>query len=406
LVLVGQLLTQAPLIVGKAGVRSLSILAGDGALLERRLPAGGPPATLPNNGDQTLSTAALPLNKKGRLANVFLGQTITLSLNVRLSPALLGLALTSNYCAQPVLAGPDGLKGTHDDVAVTNNTQNFGIPPSVLAALADPALSITNSTVEGLLELANLALAGLPTGAATLGDINDAVDAINRGFDECSVVVNCPPNNVISNAFNDDFAARPILDPPPPPDPLLNVRVRSSNIGATKDPGEPGIAGNPGGASVWWQWPAPISGPVTISTIGSSFDTLLAVYTGTTISNLVLLAANDDAEGTLQSDVAFEAVAGTNYQVTVDGFDGDSGGIVLTLVAAPPRLCLPVTVIGNQVQLCLSGEIGRTYNVEASADLVYWTLIATAVNTNGTLQFTDPARSNLQQRFYRVTFEP
>jgi hypothetical protein len=145
---------------------------------------------------------------------------------------------------------------------------------------------------------------------------------------------------------------------------------------------------------------------VTISTIGSSFDTLLAVYTGTTISNLVLLAANDDAEGTLQSDVAFEAVAGTNYQVTVDGFDGDSGGIVLTLVAAPPKLCLPVTVIGNQVQLCLCGEIGRTYNVEASADLVYWTLIATAVNTNGTLQFTDPARSNLQQRFYRVTFEP
>jgi hypothetical protein len=394
------------LVVGKAGTRSLSILVGDVALLQQRLPAGGKPVALPNLGDQTLQTALVPLNSKARFADVFLGQTITLSLNVRLSPLLLSFELTSNFCSQAVLAGPDGLKGTADDVLVTNDIQNFTIPATVLTALLDPALGITNHTVQGLLELANSALAGLPTGAASVSDINAAVDAINRGFDECRVPVNCSLGPVILDSFNDSFTNRPTLKPPPPPDPLLNVRVRSSNLAATKEPGEPDIAGNPGGKSVWWQWLAPISGPVTISTIGSSFDTLLGVYTGGAISNLVLVASNDDAEGILQSDVTFEAAAGTHYQIAVDGFNGASGEIVLTLVANQPKLCEPITILGSQVHLCLMGETGRNYMIEASPDLLNWTLISTAVNTNGALVFTDRAMSNFPKRFYRVTFEP
>ena len=145
---------------------------------------------------------------------------------------------------------------------------------------------------------------------------------------------------------------------------------------------------------------------VTISTFGSSFDTLLGVYTGSAISNLVLVASNDDARGTLQSEVAFEAVAGTDYQITVDGLNGDSGEIVLTLVAVPAQFCAGMTLVGNRISACLSGETGRIYNVEASPDLLNWTLISTAVNTNGMLQFTDPAMNNLQLRYYRVNFEP
>jgi len=187
---------------------------------------------------------------------------------------------------------------------------------------------------------------------------------------------------------------------------LLNVRARSSNLLATKEPGEPDIAGNPGGKSVWWQWPAPVSGPITLSTDGSSFDTLLGVFTGTSLSNLVLVASNDDANATLQSEVAFNAVAGTNYQIVGDGVDGAVGAIVLTLIAAPVRLCEPISVVGNQVQFCVNGEIGRAYNVEASPDLSNWSIIATGVNTNSLFRFIDPAMSNFHQRFYRLTFEP
>jgi PKD repeat protein len=405
--LVLHLLSQGPLVVGKLGARSLTILVADVALLQQRLPSGGPPATLPANGDQTLQTASLPLKAKGRFNNILLGQAITLSLNVRLNGALGSLQITTNFCSEADLAGPDGLKGTADDVLVTNDTQSFTIPVSVVVALSDPAIGINDSSVIGLLKLANNALAGvLPPGTPSLGDITSALDAFNRGFDQCRALVNCLINGYVPDAFNNAFTNRALLDPPPPPDPLLNVRVSSSNLTATKDAGEPDIAGNPGGKSVWWRWPAPISGPVTISTIGSSFDTLLGVYTGTNLANLVLLASNDDAERTLQSDVTFEAVVGTEYQIAVDGFDGDSGGIVLTLVAVPTQLCQPLIINGNQVQLCLTGELGRTYNIEASSDLSNWTLLATAVNTNGTLSFIDRAMSNFSQRYYRVFFEP
>ena len=48
---------------------------------------------------------------------------------------------------------------------------------------------------------------------------------------------------------------------------------------ASKEPGEPNHAGNAGGHSVWWSWMAPAIGIVSINTTGSSFETLLAVYT-------------------------------------------------------------------------------------------------------------------------------
>jgi hypothetical protein len=401
LVLVGQLLGQGPLVVGKAGVRSLSILPGDASLLEQRLPAGGPPAALPNNGDQTLETAVLPSNRKGRFADVFLGQTITLSLNTRLNPALLSFGLGSSFCTQGVLAGRDGCKGTSDDDSEASDIQQFNVPASVLSALLDAGVGINDGTVKGLLELANRALAGLAIGSATLADVNAAVDVVNRGFDECRVSANCGTSTITQDSFNDDFTNRPTLGSGG-----ANLEVRGSNLDATKEPGEPELAGNPGGKSVWWQWKAPLSGPVTISTMGSSFDTLLGVYTGTSISNLVLVGSNDDADGGLASEETFEAQAGIDYQITVDGVDGASGEIVMTLAADRPQLCQRVTVVNNRVQFCINGETGRIYTIEGSPDLEHWTLLATSVSTNGVLGLTDRAMSNFKKRHYRVTFEP
>src|SRR5439155_13166226 len=105
---------------------------------------------------------------------------------------LLNFGLTPAFCTAGVFPGPDGLRGTTDDVlAVPGDFQMFIIPSSVLSALTDAGLGINNSTVQGLLELANRALAGQPTAAASLADINAAVDAINRGFDNCRVLVDC-----------------------------------------------------------------------------------------------------------------------------------------------------------------------------------------------------------------------
>ena len=40
---------------------------------------------------------------------------------------------------------------------------------------------------------------------------------------------------------------------------------------------------------------------MTLDTIGSSFDTLLAVYTGSSISNLTVLASDDESGGGLSA---------------------------------------------------------------------------------------------------------
>src|ERR1043166_7793593 len=89
------------------------------------------------------------------------------------------------------------------------------------------------------------------------------------------------------------------------------VTTTGSNIGATKDfrAGEPFIAGNFGGANVWWTWTATASGQTTIDTSGSDFNTLLGVYTGAAANQLVLIADNDNYNGNLWSRVQFNAIA-------------------------------------------------------------------------------------------------
>jgi hypothetical protein len=118
---------------------------------------------------------------------------------------------------------------------------------------------------------------------------------------------------------NDAFASRITITGTP-------ATVTGSNVGASRETGEPMAAldvgaNNAGGKSVWWTWTAPTNGTVTVDTIGSSFDTLLGVYTGSSVSHLASLGGNDDGAGNGLSRVTFTATAGTSYQFQVDGFN-------------------------------------------------------------------------------------
>jgi hypothetical protein len=65
---------------------------------------------------------------------------------------------------------------------------------------------------------------------------------------------------------------------------------------ATHEVGEPIHGGNVGGRSIWWEWTAPANGRVDLDTSASNFDTLLAIYTGSSITDLTEVASNDNAE--------------------------------------------------------------------------------------------------------------
>lgn len=127
--------------------------------------------------------------------------------------------------------------------------------------------------------------------------------------------------------------------PPPPNDAFAasilikneETTVMGSNVSASKETGEPNHAGLSGAQSVWWKWIAPINGPVTIDTIGSSFDTLLAVYIGNSVSGLTAVAGDNDGGGSGASRLTFSGKEGTVYHIAVDGFRGAEGNIVLNI---------------------------------------------------------------------------
>ncbi|MGA2176288.1 MAG: immunoglobulin domain-containing protein [Verrucomicrobiota bacterium] len=124
----------------------------------------------------------------------------------------------------------------------------------------------------------------------------------------------------------DNFSNRISINP-------LVSPVIGNNLNATREPGEPLHDGKPGGKSIWYTWHASFTGVVSLTTLGSTFDTLLAVYTGTNVANLTLVAADDDSGGFFTSLVTFNCVAGTDYQIAVDGFQGAAGTVVLGLPA-------------------------------------------------------------------------
>jgi hypothetical protein len=107
-----------------------------------------------------------------------------------------------------------------------------------------------------------------------------------------------------------------------------------TNVEATKEVGEPAHAGDLGGRSVWFTWTAPRSGVLMIDTCDSSFDTLLAVYTGNSFPLPPAVAANNDGCGQ-QSAVELDVVAGTEYRIAVDGAGGATGSIVVFHGMAP-----------------------------------------------------------------------
>jgi hypothetical protein len=200
---------------------------------------------------------------------------------------------------------------------------------------------------------------------------------------------------------NDDFADRIPLRGPV-------VNTTGASFLASKEPGEPNHADDLGGKSVWWSWTAPANGQVAISTDGSDFDTLLAVYTGTALTNLVPIASNDDVITNViaTSYVSFSAVARTAYQIAVDGYDGEPGDIQLHIVMPNVVwLDVPHPVAGNSNQFNLTGVANKQYSILVSSNLFNWQPLTTVTvpnNTNGLVQFTDGPVTAFPRRFYRA----
>ena len=107
---------------------------------------------------------------------------------------------------------------------------------------------------------------------------------------------------------NDNFAGRLVLSG-------ATVATSGNNVEATAEAGEPLHWNSNGGHSLWWSWTPTVSGPVTLVTSGSEFDTILAVYTGAALNALTAVATNDDDAvlGTVISILIGRRLVGLHY---------------------------------------------------------------------------------------------
>lgn len=158
-----------------------------------------------------------------------------------------------------------------------------------------------------------------------------AVDAAGNFSSAVTVQVHYlphnPPNDIFANALQ--LTAMP-------------ERAEVYTTNATKEFGEPHHAGNAGGKSVWWRYqPPPGDGVLVLNTTNSTFDTLLAIYTGTVVTNLTLVASNDDATDGAPggfSEIVQAVKGGTPHYIAVDGYDGVSGFVSLNYSFTPATL--------------------------------------------------------------------
>ncbi len=86
-------------------------------------------------------------------------------------------------------------------------------------------------------------------------------------------------------------------------------------------------------ASNWFRFTAETDSRVLVTTCGSDFDTVLSVYSGCPGDEDNELSCNDDAceAGSRQSEVEFDASAGTEYLVRLAGYRGATGDYTLEL---------------------------------------------------------------------------
>lgn len=123
---------------------------------------------------------------------------------------------------------------------------------------------------------------------------------------------------------NDDFANAVVIGPGSP-------AASQTTVGSTVEGGEPLPCGFIG-STVWFSFTPAVNSLVTVDTINSNYDTVVAAYTGNALNTLTLVACNDDTFG-LQSEIIFLATAGVTYHIQAGGFDVNTGDLTLNLSA-------------------------------------------------------------------------
>lgn len=216
--------------------------------------------------------------------------------------------------AVPVIAQPPAARTVFTGENATFSVTAYGMPSSFTYAWTHNDTPVEGATGPTL-TLSDVTLAAAGDYRVTVTNTAGSVESAPATL------------TVTARPTNDAFAAAVQLSGATP-------SFTGTNAGATREPGEPLIAGQTGGASVWFRWTAPASGAVIADTAGSAFNALVGIYTGTAFANLApqTTAVPVTVGSTTRPTAAmFTAIEGTTYWIAVDTAYGTTGDLVLHL---------------------------------------------------------------------------
>jgi hypothetical protein len=105
-----------------------------------------------------------------------------------------------------------------------------------------------------------------------------------------------------------------------------------------------------GVATVWYSYTPSVDGRVLIDTVGSDYDTMLGVFTGSP-TNLTWVTCHDDDVVNSNEQIVLDVSAGTTYYIQAgtccegtDGQVGPGGALAFHVSEAPPAMQVGVAI--------------------------------------------------------------
>ncbi len=237
-------------------------------------------------------------------------------------------------------------------------------------------------------------------------------------------------NQPVSNDIN--FGLQLLPPSPPPVNDACSgaivltetTPVTGNSSWATDDtPAGSVICGDPQygfSKGLWYQLTPTVSGNLTVSSCGTTFDSYLRVYTGNCSGFTACAGAEDEGCNIINASITFSAIAGTTYYILLAGYNpgsstSNSGPFTLSAVGLPLKVAmgeLNGRITDGYARLnwtTYNEDNNRGFEIQRSADgkLFEHTGFVQSKGANGssteaqTYDFTDPVAAE-GQVFYRL----
>ncbi len=135
---------------------------------------------------------------------------------------------------------------------------------------------------------------------------------------------------------------------------------------------------------------------------------LVVTFTNQSLGSITNLAWDFDSDGTIDSTepnptIVFVEAGIYSVTLTVFGPDGTDTKIAIGYIkVSNPSLNAGRFFPDRTMELRLSSQPGRNYEIQATTDFSTWTMLTNLVTTNASIIFIDTSATNFVWRFYRV----